>query len=78
MTIQKHNIQSDFLAGDIMGPMVNNLGQFVKMPYGCGEQNMINFVPNIQVLRYLDAANLNKPEIRVKALSYMETGKKID
>lgn len=60
--------------GDIMGPMVNNLNNFVKMPYGCGEQNMVNFVPNIQVLRYIDAAGLNMPEIRDNALRYMESG----
>lgn len=41
------------LSGDIMGPILSNLDKLVQMPYGCGEQNMLNFVPNIVVLRYL-------------------------
>lgn len=36
-----------------MGPILSNLDKLVQMPYGCGEQNMLNFVPNIVVLRYL-------------------------
>ena len=27
--------------GDIMGPTVNNLDDLLRMPYGCGEQNML-------------------------------------
>ena len=29
----------------------------VRMPYGCGEQNMVNFVPTIVVRNYLDVTN---------------------
>lgn len=27
--------------GDIMGPVLANLEGLVRMPYGCGEQNMV-------------------------------------
>jgi CD109 antigen len=27
--------------GDILGPTVNNLDDLLRMPYGCGEQNML-------------------------------------
>ena len=37
--------------GDLLGPTLENLGSLVRMPYGCGEQNMLNFAPNIFILR---------------------------
>lgn len=39
--------------GDILGPSIPNLANLIKMPFGCGEQNMLNFVPNIVILDYL-------------------------
>lgn len=42
------------VVGDLLGPTIKNLDKLVRMPYGCGEQNMVNFVPNILVLRYLE------------------------
>ncbi|CAG2101908.1 unnamed protein product [Medioppia subpectinata] len=53
--------------GDIMGPTVNNLDQLLRMPFGCGEQNMLNFVPNIVVLDYLKQSNRLTPAIKSKA-----------
>ena len=45
------------------------------MPYGCGEQNMLNFAPNIFVMQYLDASNQTTEEIASKAIKFMESGK---
>lgn len=45
-----------------------------KLPYGCGEQNMLNFVPNIVVLEYLTTLNKITPEIEAKCKKFMETG----
>ncbi|XP_005179179.1 alpha-2-macroglobulin isoform X3 [Musca domestica] len=60
--------------GDILGPTIKNIDKLVRMPYGCGEQNMVNFVPNILVLYYLDAIKKDMPLIAQKAKSYMESG----
>ncbi|XP_073826189.1 thioester-containing protein 2 isoform X3 [Musca autumnalis] len=60
--------------GDILGPTIKNIDKLVRMPYGCGEQNMVNFVPNILVLYYLDATKKDMPLIVQKAKSYMESG----
>ncbi|KAG0728380.1 Murinoglobulin-1 [Chionoecetes opilio] len=60
--------------GDLLGPSLDNLGALVKMPYGCGEQNMINFAPNIFVMQYLEAADRTTPEIADKAISFMKSG----
>ncbi|KAL5279600.1 CD109.2 family protein [Megaselia abdita] len=62
------------IVGDILGPTIKNLDKLVRKPYGCGEQNMVNFVPNILVLRYLTATSqLTKP-IEEKAKRFLEIG----
>nr|XP_056704304.1 alpha-2-macroglobulin-like protein 1 [Euleptes europaea] len=60
--------------GDILGPALQNLDQLLEMPFGCGEQNMAKFVPNIFILRYLEATNQASPEIKAKATEYMKSG----
>ncbi|XP_067901811.1 CD109 antigen [Heterodontus francisci] len=60
--------------GDILGPSINGLEDLLQMPYGCGEQNMIRFAPNIYILQYLTAINQVNEEIEEKALSYMIQG----
>jgi len=61
-----------------MGPAMNNLNSLVKMPYGCGEQNMLNFAPNILVMNYLKATGRSEPDLESKANQFMETGKEYD
>lgn len=60
-----------------MGPVLNNIERLVRMPYGCGEQNMLNFVPNIVVMKYLQVTQRLTPTIEGKAKKYMEAGKLI-
>lgn len=60
--------------GDIMGPTLDNLHNLIRIPYGCGEQNMLNFVPNIIVLEYLNNMKKVSPKIFTKAKAYMEKG----
>lgn len=60
--------------GDVLGPSIPNLANLIKMPFGCGEQNMLNFVPNIVVIEYLKNTNQLTQVIESKALRYMETG----
>uniref|UniRef100_A0A8C0J7S1 CD109 molecule n=1 Tax=Chelonoidis abingdonii TaxID=106734 RepID=A0A8C0J7S1_CHEAB len=62
--------------GDILGPSINGLESLIKMPYGCGEQNMINFAPNIYVLEYLTNTRQLKEDIKLKATSFMREGLK--
>uniref|UniRef100_W5NJS4 CD109 molecule n=1 Tax=Lepisosteus oculatus TaxID=7918 RepID=W5NJS4_LEPOC len=60
--------------GDILGPSITGLESLIQMPYGCGEQNMINFAPNIYVLQYLINTHQVKEDIRSKAISFMVEG----
>ena len=62
------------VTGDILGLSITGLGLLVKMPLGCGEQNMINFAPNVYVLQRLAKSIQRYEEIRSKALSYMMEG----
>src|SRR5690242_10427664 len=57
-----------------MGPVLQNIDQLVQMPSGCGEQNMMNFVPDIVVTRYLNSTQRLTPQIEGKAKKYMEAG----
>ena len=57
-----------------MGPAMNNLDNLVKMPYGCGEQNMLNFAPNIFVRKYMTATGKHDPELEKKSEEFMEKG----
>ncbi|NXS26786.1 A2ML1 protein, partial [Pomatostomus ruficeps] len=60
--------------GDIMGPALQNLDQLLSMPFGCGEQNMVQFAPNIFILQYLNRTKQLNPEIKDKALKFLTTG----
>ncbi|NWQ73128.1 CD109 protein, partial [Columbina picui] len=60
--------------GDLLGPSINGLSSLIKMPYGCGEQNMINFAPNVYVLQYLTKTRQLREDIKSKALSFMRKG----
>lgn len=60
--------------GDILGPSISGLDSLIQMPYGCGEQNMIHFAPNVYILQYLSRLGRTDEEMRAKALSYMTQG----
>ncbi|KAI3364614.1 hypothetical protein L3Q82_011402, partial [Scortum barcoo] len=60
--------------GDILGPSISGLDSLIQMPYGCGEQNMINFAPNIYVLQYLNATGQANQETKGRATTYMMKG----
>uniref|UniRef100_A0A452R6M6 Pregnancy zone protein-like n=1 Tax=Ursus americanus TaxID=9643 RepID=A0A452R6M6_URSAM len=60
--------------GDILGSAMQNLQNLLQMPYGCGEQNMVLFVPNIYVLNYLNETRQLTETIKAKAISYLISG----
>uniref|UniRef100_A0A8C0XNF0 Alpha-2-macroglobulin n=1 Tax=Castor canadensis TaxID=51338 RepID=A0A8C0XNF0_CASCN len=60
--------------GDILASAMQNTQNLLKMPYGCGEQNMVLFAPNIYVLDYLNETQQLTNEIKSKAIGYLNTG----
>ncbi|XP_069505312.1 C3 and PZP-like alpha-2-macroglobulin domain-containing protein 8 isoform X2 [Ambystoma mexicanum] len=62
------------IIGDVMGPTLNNLDNLLRLPFGCGEQNMIHFAPNVFVLKYLQKTKQLCPEIEGEAIDYLLQG----
>jgi CD109 antigen len=62
-------VTSSFLTQTIDG-----LDALLQMPFGCGEQNMIVFAPDVYVTKYLQSSGQLKPEIMAKAEKLMITG----
>jgi CD109 antigen len=62
------------LTGNALTQTVDGLDQLLQMPFGCGEQNMILFAPDVSIARYLKDTNQLKPEVMAKAETLMLTG----
>ncbi|XP_063210944.1 alpha-2-macroglobulin-like protein 1 [Chroicocephalus ridibundus] len=60
--------------GDILGNALQNLDSLLAMPYGCGEQNMVRFAPNIYIQQYLEKSGQLRPDIRAKAQGFLQSG----
>ncbi|KAK5869015.1 hypothetical protein PBY51_009979 [Eleginops maclovinus] len=60
--------------GDILGRALNNLDGLLRMPYGCGEQNMALLAPNIYILQYLKNTQQLTPSINDKASNFLTSG----
>ncbi|MBI4286544.1 MAG: alpha-2-macroglobulin [Chloroflexi bacterium] len=53
---------------------LEGLEGLIQMPFGCGEQNMILFAPDVFITKYLQTSGQLKPEIMAKAEKLMITG----
>ncbi|ODS39652.1 MAG: hypothetical protein A7315_10705, partial [Candidatus Altiarchaeales archaeon WOR_SM1_79] len=58
----------------IVGQSINGVEDLLGMPYGCGEQNMMFFVPDVLILKYLKATEQINPEIQAKTEIFINTG----
>uniref|UniRef100_A0A671UXE6 Alpha-macroglobulin receptor-binding domain-containing protein n=1 Tax=Sparus aurata TaxID=8175 RepID=A0A671UXE6_SPAAU len=65
---------NSFCAGDILGRALKNLDGLLKMPYGCGEQNMALLAPNIYILQYLKNTQQLTTTIKEKATNFLTSG----
>lgn len=62
------------VSGDIMAPAIANLERMLRIPYGCGEQNMISSAPNVYVMEYLAGTGKKDQEIEDKARAHIAKG----
>ncbi|KAI5094648.1 alpha-2-macroglobulin-like protein 1 [Silurus meridionalis] len=67
-------VASVSVLGDLMGRALQNLASLLAMPYGCGEQNMLLFAPDIFILEYLESTNQLTPAIRSTAETFLVSG----
>jgi len=57
-----------------MGPSVKGLDNLLQMPCGCGEQNMLNFAPDVYIVKYLSISSQLTEDLKSKALGFMNAG----
>ncbi|XP_053502368.1 alpha-2-macroglobulin isoform X2 [Ictalurus furcatus] len=60
--------------GDILGRALKNLDGLLRMPYGCGEQNIALLAPNIYILQYLENTEQLTTAIRERATGFLKSG----
>ncbi|XP_037402273.1 alpha-2-macroglobulin-like isoform X2 [Pygocentrus nattereri] len=60
--------------GDILGRALKNIDGLLKMPHGCGEQNIAILSPNIYILQYLENTGQLTAAIRERATGFLKSG----
>lgn len=61
-------------SGNVLASVFDGLEELMRMPYGCGEQNMLNFAPNIFLLQFYITTGTLTSEVKDKAVRYMLAG----
>jgi len=62
------------LTSSYLTQTMEGLEELIQMPFGCGEQNMMLFAPDVYITKYLEESGQLKPEIMAKAEKLMITG----
>ncbi len=62
------------LTSSYLTQTIDGLEELIQMPFGCGEQNMIAFAPDVYITKYLQESGQIKPEIMARAEKMMITG----
>ncbi|KAM4034381.1 alpha-2-macroglobulin-like protein 1 [Anomaloglossus baeobatrachus] len=60
--------------GNLLGNVMYNIGEGMKLPSGSGEQNMMTFIPLSHIVKYLEATKKLTPKIKEKAIIYLTQG----
>ena len=59
---------------DLMGASIDGLDRLVRLPTGCGEQNMITFAPIISIRKYLASIDGLTAKLEIDTDKYMLAG----
>jgi CD109 antigen len=62
------------VTSSVLTQTIDGLDNLLKMPSGCGEQNMIVLAPDVYITKYLQGSGQLKAEIMAKAEKLMITG----
>ena len=62
------------LTGSFLAQPIAGLERLLRMPFGCGEQNMVLFAPNVYVARYLEDIGQLNPQVMARAKELMMVG----
>lgn len=58
--------------GSFLGPAMIHLDNLIRLPAGCGEQNLVHFMPELIVLQYLRVTQQLTPTIENEAVLNLE------
>ncbi|KAK2568089.1 Pregnancy zone protein [Acropora cervicornis] len=58
----------------VIRKLLVEVDSLLRLPYGCGEQNMVNFAPSIYIVKYLSSVEQLSESIENKAKNIMRTG----
>lgn len=61
------------VAGSFLGPAMIHLEDLTRLATGCGEQNLVHFMPDLVILQYLKVTRQLTPTIENEALLNLET-----
>lgn len=59
--------------GSFLGPAMIHLDNLMRLPAGCGEQNLVHFMPDLIILQYLRVTQQLTPTIENEAILNLET-----
>lgn len=62
------------VAADLFGSTMQNLESLIRMPYGCGEQKVMQFASNIVLLNYMKQSGLLTAELEIRSKMLLESG----
>uniref|UniRef100_A0A1I8Q8G1 TEP1-F n=1 Tax=Stomoxys calcitrans TaxID=35570 RepID=A0A1I8Q8G1_STOCA len=60
--------------GDVVGSIMGNVENLLRVPSGCGEQTMIQFMPNLMVLKYLQRTRQLTTSVETQAKKNLQLG----
>ncbi|XP_067663527.1 CD109 antigen-like [Haliotis asinina] len=60
--------------GDVVSPSLDGLDSLLKMPTGCGEQNMMGLAPDVYISNYLVSAKKFDGKVEQTVIPFMEEG----
>lgn len=72
--IRRKHFATFYDSGDLLGQSINGLANLLQMPSGCGEQNMLNFAPDVYILKYLETTGQSVGSVYNDAMLYISTG----
>lgn len=59
--------------GSFLAPAMIHLDNLMRLPSGCGEQNLVHFMPDLIILHYLRVTQQLTPTIENEAILNLET-----
>lgn len=59
--------------GNLLGTSMIHLDNLIRLSTGCGEQNLVHFMPNLVILQYLKGTQQLTPTIENEAIKNLET-----